>query len=485
MPPISPQGSRTGLVTALVIFVILFVTTTILWIYEGAERRNRDDRIADFEKSRREILDDATATGGEMEALKTAGRDNPAYAGKTAVQVALAQRDEMAKMIAGGTAASATQARTRITQAMDLLKKPEVAAATPAITATTPLADAVSGLLNQLAQLAQQNKDLQAQVAAAKTQTQQVIQAQNDLLQKKQGEIDKLNQDVQAQLAQLATYRQQAEGTVTAIQTSSNTTLSQAQQQNEQLTAQINQANATIKQKDNQIEALQQRLNGIRVNPNEATVQKPDGEIVRLPGNNMAVINLGLGDQIVQGMTFEVYDKFSGIPALGADGTRNEDMPKGKASIEVVRIGPGFSECRIIRKEAGHNLVQGDLVSNLVYDKTQKYKFVVYGDFDLDGDGRASAGDAEVIRRLITQWGGNVTNDVNVNTDFVVMGVEPQLGAKPGPDATAVELAAYQRAQNELDKYLEVQKQAMALKIPILNQNRFLNFVGYTSQAGR
>jgi len=78
MPPISPQGSRTGLVTALVIFVILFVTTTILWIYEGAERRNRDDRIADFERSRREVLDDATATGGEIEALKTASRENPA-----------------------------------------------------------------------------------------------------------------------------------------------------------------------------------------------------------------------------------------------------------------------------------------------------------------------------------------------------------------------------------------------------------------------
>ena len=33
MPPISPQGSRTGLITALVIFVILFVTSTILFIY--------------------------------------------------------------------------------------------------------------------------------------------------------------------------------------------------------------------------------------------------------------------------------------------------------------------------------------------------------------------------------------------------------------------------------------------------------------------
>jgi hypothetical protein len=485
MPPISPQGSRTGLVTALVIFVILFVTTTILWIYEGAERRNRDDRIADFERSRREILDDATATGGEVEALKKAATENPAYAGKTAMQVALTQRDELARAVAGGTAASPAQARTRITQVMERLKAPDVAAANPGITPTTPLADAVNGLLNRLAQLNQDLANQTKAVADAKAETQRVIAAQNDLLKQKDDQIAKINQDVQGQMAQIATYRTQAEGTVKAIETSSNTTLTQAQQQNEQLSAQINQANATIKQKDDQIAALQRRLGDIRVNPNEATVQKPDGEIVRLPGNNLAVINLGLGDQIVQGMTFEVYDKYTGIPALGADGTRNEEMPKGKASIEVVRILPGFSECRIIRKEAGHNLVQGDLIANLVYDKTQKYKFVVYGDFDLDGDGRASAGDAEVIRRLITQWGGTISSDVNVNTDFVVMGVEPTLPQRPGPDATAVEQAAYQRAENELNKYLDVQKQAMALQIPILNQNRFLNFVGYASQAGR
>jgi len=183
-------------------------------------------------------------------------------------------------------------------------------------------------------------------------------------------------------------------------------------------------------------------------------------------------------------MTIKVYNKYTGVPALGADGTREGDMPVGKGEIEVTKIGPGFSECRIIAKEPGISLVQGDLVVNLVYDRTQKYSFVVYGDFDLDGDGRTSPGDAEVIRRLITQWGGNVVNDVNVNTDFVVMGREPTVPSKPPAD-NAVEQAAYERSLAELNKYLDVRKQAMSLNIPILNQNRFLNFVGYTSQAGR
>jgi len=285
-------------------------------------------------------------------------------------------------------------------------------------------------------------------------------------------------------MAQLVAFRQQTEWTVQQIQQSSNTTLTQHQQQNEQLTAALNQAQAAIKQKDQQIDGLTQRLKGVRVNPNEATVQKPDGEIVRLPGNGLAYINLGVGDHVAVGMTFKVFDRFTGVPSLGADGTRETDMPVGKGELEIIKIGPGFSECRIIAKEPGISLVQGDLVVNLVYDRTQKYSFVVYGDFDLDGDGRTSPGDAEVIRRLITQWGGNVVNEVNVNTDFVVMGREPKVDAKPPAD-NAVEQAAYQRAMAELDKYLEVRKQAMAMNIPILNQNRFLNFVGYTSQAGR
>ena len=484
MPPISPQGSRTGLVTALVIFVILFVTTTILWIYESAERRNRDDRIADFEKRYAAVVDDATINGPEVQALNQARDTAPQYSGMSAMRVALAQRDELAKAIAG-TAAAPAVVQQRITAALARATQPDVAAANAQVTKTSALADAVTNLANRLAALNLEKNDLTAQRDAAKKETHDTIGGRDALLKQKDEQIAKVTQEMQGQMAQLATYRQQAEGTVQQIQTSSNTTLTQAQQQNEQLTQQLNQSTATIAQKDKEIQTLRQRLGDVRLNPNEATIQKPDGQIVRLPGNNLAVINLGLGDHVAQGMTFEVYDKYAGIPALGADGTREGEMPKGKASIEVMKIGPGFSECRIIRKEAGHNMVQGDLIANLVYDKTQKYNFVVYGDFDLDGDGRASAGDAEVIRRLITAWGGNVVNDVNVNTDFIVMGVEPKVDAAPSKDANAVEQAAHQRAVAELDKYLDVRKQAMSLNIPILNQNRFLNFVGYTSQAGR
>jgi hypothetical protein len=480
MPPISPQGSRTGLVTTLVVFVILFVTTTILWIYESAERRNRDDQVTEMKKRLTEVVDEATIASPDVEALKRASTENPNYAGMSAMQVALKQRGELSSQVAG-TAATYPQVQQRISQAMARAAAGDVGAG---IAKTMSLSDAVTRLADRLAQLNQERDALAKQVEAAKSETQQVIAKRDDLLKQKDAEIAKVTQEMQGQMAQLGAFRQQTEGTVQQIQQSSNTTLTQHQQQNEQLTAALNQAQAAIKQKDQQIDGLTQRLKGVRVNPNEATVQKPDGEIVRLPGNGLAYINLGVGDHVAVGMTFKVFDRFTGVPSLGADGTRETDMPVGKGELEIIKIGPGFSECRIIAKEPGISLVQGDLVVNLVYDRTQKYSFVVYGDFDLDGDGRTSPGDAEVIRRLITQWGGNVVNEVNVNTDFVVMGREPKVDAKPPAD-NAVEQAAYQRAMAELDKYLEVRKQAMAMNIPILNQNRFLNFVGYTSQAGR
>ena len=103
MPPISPQGSRTGLVTALVIFVILFVTTTILWIYESAERRNRDDRIADYEKRYASVVDEATIGGADVQALLRRATGTRRTAGMSAMQIALAQRADLAKAIAGRT----------------------------------------------------------------------------------------------------------------------------------------------------------------------------------------------------------------------------------------------------------------------------------------------------------------------------------------------------------------------------------------------
>ena len=187
-------------------------------------------------------------------------------------------------------------------------------------------------------------------------------------------------------------------------------------------------------------------------------------------------------------MTFEVYDPTSGVPPIPPNVTGDEQLPVGKASIEITRVGATSSECRIVRVTPGAALSEGDLIENIVYDPNTKYNFMVYGSFDLAQSGHPNTADAEVIKRLITQWGGRVTDKPlpDVDTDFVVLGVEPVL-----PDFNKDDLQQplnqdkMAKAQAELDKYQEVLQTARDLHIPIMNQNRFLYYVGYYDQAKR
>jgi hypothetical protein len=475
MPAISPQGSRTGLVTALVIFVILFVTTTILYIYENAERRNLQDRAADLEKRQSELVSEATMGGADVTQLLEAART----ASSTAMDTVLAQRKQLAKTITGQELPP-DKVNTQVVQVMTRATAPDVA---PEIPKTASLSQVVTALSNRLSQERQNAANLQKQLEAANAEKQQVIAAREAMRAEKDKQIADINAKVEQSLVETASYRTSNQGRVAAIEKTTSQALGQAQENNTQITAQLHQANATIAQLQRTLEELTRRLKGIRGNTNESTIQKPDATIARVPDNDTVVINRGLGDQIVQGMTFEVYDWQAGVPALG-DGMRDGDMPKGKASIEVIRMGPGYSECRIIRRTPGYGLVVGDLCVNLVYDATQKYNFVVYGDFDLANAGHPNPGDADVIKRLITQWGGKVVNEVNINTDFVIMGVEPKAEPIQQTDDAIVKQQKLE-AQQALDRYLDTLKQATNLNIPIMNQNRFLNFVGYQSQANR
>jgi hypothetical protein len=259
-----------------------------------------------------------------------------------------------------------------------------------------------------------------------------------------------------------------------------------AQAAQAKLAAQVTQLQADLKKAQDERDASRRKLAPYRVNPKEPVVQVADGKISRLPGGGLAYINLGAGDQVVVGMTFEVYDKYTGIPALGQDGLRESDMPIGKASIEVMRVSAGSSECRVIRKTPGQEVVEGDFVANLVLDPKTKFNFVVYGEFDLDHNGVASTQDAEVVKQLITRWGGKVQTQVNADTDFLIMGKEPvipELSDEQKQDP--VNQKNYEDAVARNNAYHDVVGKAGQYSIPVMNQNRFLYFCGYYSQSPR
>jgi hypothetical protein len=77
--------------------------------------------------------------------------------------------------------------------------------------------------------------------------------------------------------------------------------------------------------------------------------------------------------------------------------------------------------------------------------------------------------------------------EVNVDTDFVVLGAEPTL-----PTYTAEELQQdptkqfqVEQATKAREAYNKIRDTAIGLNIPVLNQNRFLYMTGFYDQARR
>ena len=86
----------------------------------------------------------------------------------------------------------------------------------------------------------------------------------------------------------------------------------------------------------------------------------------------------------------------------------------------------------------------------------------------------------------MTSFGGKLIDKVGVDTDFVVLGKEPTIPVIPPEEREdPFQQKRLREAQEALDAYLEVQRQATDLRIPVLNQNRFLYLVGYYNQATR
>lgn len=200
-----------------------------------------------------------------------------------------------------------------------------------------------------------------------------------------------------------------------------------------------------------------------------------DGAIVGVnQGQNEVFISLGEKDKVILGMTFAVY---ADAKAIRPDPSTGE-YPRGKATLEVINVGRDSSTCRITSEVRGNPIVRGDVVANAVYDPKKAYKFVVYGNFDADGDGRFSELEATDVKSVITAWGGQVVDDLVGDVDFLVLGSRP--GLPPAPRSTdPIEVVLeYQRLVDKARRYDDLLKQAEATSVPVLNQNRLYTLTG-------
>jgi regulator of replication initiation timing len=488
MPPVT-QSNRTALVVWTVITSFLFVIMTIVAIYFYVDADQARSTLEQQQSRYKQVVAEGELASPEIAALNDAKQNDPTLnPAMTAMQVALAQRDNLARKIAGQTvandpnsAAAATRAaNAAIARATERLKLDQKTLPGDNLqNAINTLTDTLSARQQEVQTLQQQLKETQDQLAKTSADAQAQIKQLTDAM-------EQIRAEQTAAVANVTDVTAQKDQQVQQIAQDFEQQLTARNEQVQQLQTANNELSEQNRNLQTEADRLRQRLSTVRIDPTQAVTRQSDGRIIRLQANNVAYIDLGAGDQVTPGLTFEVYDKAEGIPAPG-DPNSDEDLPQGKASIEVIRVGPTTSEVRVVRQSPGTTLSEGDLIANIVYDRNTKYNFLVYGNFDLDRNGVATPQDTEVVKRLVTQWGGIVASDLNVDTDFVVLGKEPEI-----PTATREELeidpvlkARYDAAVAEAEAYDQIRTRAIEYRIPILNQNRFLYLIGYYNQAKR
>jgi hypothetical protein len=486
MPPVN-QGSRTALITWTVAMSIACVVAVILCFYFYIDSSHAREALATAQTKYKDIIAEGALNSSDVADAKAAKEKVGLPASASVVDVLLKERDDLAKLAAGSDYASAvSSAPTTMKNALDRAKK-----AGGTMPSAANLSDTVNALSNALGARQTEVENLKAQLGDANKKLQADAGEMQAMRQAMDQQLAKVRADADAATASASTDRTSKDEQLKKISSDFDAQLKAATENINQQQVQIGDLNKQINEKNIMIAQLQQRLGDIRPNVANQTVRQADGKITSLPGNGIAYIDLGNGDHVVPGMTFEVYDRAQGVPPPG-DPATIENLPAGKGSIEVLSVGPTSSECRVVKTQLGQNINEGDIIANVVYDKNHKNAFFVYGNFDLTKDGPPGPNDqprpqdAEVIKRLITQWGGTIVDKINVNTDFVVLGKEPVV-----PEYTKEQLndplmvAAYNKAQDELQKYDSIVDQAKALHIPILNQPRFLYMTGYYDMSKR
>ncbi len=268
--------------------------------------------------------------------------------------------------------------------------------------------------------------------------SERVTQLENNLAdaQKKAGEIqkqmndvrqafDKHAQDLDNRVQQasddVSTYKKK----IDQIQQEMSQRLKDVRQGKEDQIAQLQQDKQKLQ---GQIDKLETELASIREkqkNLNVPNVVRADGHIATvMEGGDKVYIDLGREDHLVKAMSFEVFD-----PDTLVKPEDYEDV-RGKATIEVIEVGQNTSLARIVRRGysyRGSGVSEGDQIVNVAFQPDATYTFYVHGKFDIEDTGTPTAADRERLQSIIKRWGGRVSDKLDYDVDYVVVGKEPEL----------------------------------------------------------
>lgn len=296
-------------------------------------------------------------------------------------------------------------------------------------------------------------------VSAIEDANRQTLAALNGELDKYKDEVDRLRDQINVYRAELESRADKIRTDAEAVETALRADIETLQKARALAQARI----AELEKK-----TAGQRFAG---QPEYTLV---DGQVIGLDATDRtAFINLGREDRLTLGMTFAVYTDAS---ALKPDADGNLPAPKG--TLEVIRIDQDTATCRILSEKKGSTMIRGDVIVNAAYDPKKVYKFVVYGNFDANRDGRFTPQEAADVRSKIAAWRGEVMEDLTGDVDFLVLGDRPVLPPDPSRNAPIEVLQEFIRLKGIRDRYDDLQRRAAESAIPVLNLNRLDTLTG-------
>jgi hypothetical protein len=473
--PARRRKQSNAMLYTLITFVGLFIATTTVAVIYYVKAEEYKTGEADLQ---RDI--DNLATDRERQGLGTIiGTKQP---GKTWLGTMVDYFDKTVSLVAGGVAeptsaeVKVNNSNTEVSNAQKLAQE-HITIGDPNLTG---LVQIVRGLKAELDKTINAKLELQKQYDDLEIRSENKDKANFEKEQTLLAEKDKL-------LQQVADIEQKYnENSALLEQTTSEqvkTLRDQLQQARDDLQAlndDLLKTREELKVAQNDLKSEKEKLSKIEPGPDrEVLAYEPDGQIILIDDQAQVVhLNIGIDDHVYQGLTLTVYDRGTSIPEDG----------KGKAEIEVFDVAKTYSAARITQSELTKPILQGDIVANLIWDSDRTNVFVIAGDFDLDNDGVIDYNSADKIKTLIEKWGGRVDDAISIDTDFLVLGKQPQVLQKPTLDELDVDPRAmeiYNASLQRLNRYNGLRDQAQSLWIPVFTYDRFLYFIGYKGHIGQ
>ncbi len=454
------SGAGTGVIVSLVVFiltsVILLVFNIVFYAGQNKERNEKDEALAALKV----YVNPQERNSDRFKRIEGAAsqRSNVSVA-----RYLTTQMEEVMQYVDGNPSTSLETLKEHFNRSVgdDGVVRDTINDLTRSLASReSELANANQGLQVMADQLAEKDR-LMSTMLKAKEEEMAVVMVSIDALRDEaDGYRDRVNNLAQNLEQRRDDLQNEYEGQIADLENE----IEQCSQDNVVLIARLDE--------------FQSRYDAERLKPQDPATLVDGVVIDTIRSSDQVFINRGRRHHIVRGMTFEVYDDPSSIRV----DPRTGQMPRGKASLSVIDIGESSSTCRITRSVPGRPVVRNDVIVNAVYDPDYQLKFLVHGKFDIDFDGKPTEAEAEYIRTLVVEWGGQVTLGETLpgNLDFLVLGEEPPRPIDPPTNAPDHVINDWLKMNEAHEKYLELFRQAQDAQIPILSANRFFILIGLT-----